>query len=75
MDRSQMSFFPENVQKDIYARIEQAFHPECPYGPKIIEMVKNKFHEWERFKLQTVSGLLKDAFTERKRGKELQLDR
>lgn len=67
MERSQMSFFPENVQKDIYARIEKAFQPECPFGPRIIERVKDKFNEWERFKLETVGTILRQAYTDRRK--------
>jgi hypothetical protein len=37
----------------------------------VIEKVKDKFNEWERYKLETVGGLLKQAFSEKKRGKEL----
>ena len=59
MERSQMSFFPEEVQKEIYNRIEKSFQPECPYPAKIIEKVKDKFNEWERYKLETVGAILK----------------
>ena len=33
MDRTQMSFFPEEVQKEIYKRLERAFMAESPYPP------------------------------------------
>ena len=67
MDRSQMSFFPEHVQKEIYARLEKAFQPECPYAARVIERVKDKFNEWEKYKLETVGAILKQAYAERKR--------
>lgn len=54
-----MSFFPEEVQKEIYARIERAFQPEQPYQARVIERVKDKFNEWERYKLETVGGILR----------------
>jgi len=75
MDRGQMSFFPEHVQKEIYTRIERAFQPECPYVPKVIERVKDKFAEWERYKLQTVGGILKQAYTDRRKGQILSIKR
>ncbi len=47
MDRAQMSFFPENVQKEIYDRIERAFMCDMPYPAAMIEKIKDKFSEWE----------------------------
>ncbi len=51
MDRAQMSFFPENVQKEIYDRIERAFMCDMPYPAAMIEKIKDKFSEWEQYKL------------------------
>lgn len=59
MDRAQMSYFPENIQKEIYSRIEESFQPECPYEAHIIEKVKDKFKEWERYKLEKVGCILR----------------
>ena len=75
MDRDQMSYFPEHIQKEIYARIELAFMHECPYPAKVIERIKDKFQEWERYKLETVGGILRQAFFERKKDKLLVMDR
>lgn len=58
MDRSQMSFFPEKVQKDIYSRLEKSFQAETPYPTHVIERVKDKFHEWNRYKFETVGNIL-----------------
>jgi hypothetical protein len=71
MDRSQMSLFPETLQKEIYERIERAFQAESPYGPAsatVIEQVKDKFAHWERYKLETVGGMLRQAFSEKRKG-------
>lgn len=75
MERGQMSFFPEHVQKEIYARIEHAFQPEQPFNARIIERVKDKFNEWERYKLETVGGILRQAYTEKRKQSILSLNR
>lgn len=75
MERSQMSFFPEHVQKEIYARIERAFQPEQPFPVRTIERVKDKFSEWERFKLETVGGILRQAYSDKRKQSILSLDR
>jgi hypothetical protein len=54
-----MSFFPEHVQKDIYSRLEKAFHPDNPYSTHVIEKIKDKFHEWEQYKLETVGDIVR----------------
>ena len=75
MDRSHMSFFPEDVQKEIYSRIEGAFMHECPYPAKTIEKNKEKLQEWERYKLETVGGIVRQSYYERKKDKLLVMDR
>jgi hypothetical protein len=62
-----MSFFPENVQKDIYSRLEKAFHPDNPYSTHIIEKIKDKFHEWEQYKLETVGDIVRRQYYERRK--------
>ena len=75
MNRSQMSYFPEDVQKEIYSRIERAFMHECPYPARVIERIKDKFQEWERYKLETVGGIVRQSYFERKKDKLLVMDR
>lgn len=74
MERSQMSFFPEHVQKSIYARLERSFQAESPYEARIIERIKDKFHEWERFKLETVGGILRQTYADRRTHNQLARD-
>ncbi|CDW85001.1 camp-dependent protein kinase regulatory subunit [Stylonychia lemnae] len=64
MDRTQLSFFQEKVQKEIYHRIEKAFQPDQPYESAVVEKIKDKFREWEKYKLETVNSILKfvDSF-------------
>ena len=75
MNRTQMSFFPEDVQKEIYARVERQFQPEQPYSTKIVEKVKDKFAELERYKLETVGGILRQANADKKKGSVMMIDR
>jgi hypothetical protein len=41
----------------------------------MIEKIKDKFQEWERYKLETVGGILRQAHTDRKLGTILSIDR
>lgn len=59
MDRGQMSFFAEDVQKEIYGRLERAFQRDSPYPAHIIEKIKRKFHQWDQYKIETVGGILR----------------
>ncbi len=67
MDRGQMSFFPEHVQKEIYSRLEKAFHRDSPYPMHIIEKIKAKFHEWDQYKLETVGDIVRHQHIEKRK--------
>lgn len=67
MDRTQLSYFQDHIQKEIYQRIEKAFQPDAPYEGKIVEKIKDKFREWEKYKLETVNSLLKQSYAEKKK--------
>ena len=75
MDRSQLSFFPEKVQKEIYHRIEKAFQPDQPYEKVVVDKIKDKFREWEKFKVQTVSSILKQSYADKRKNSILNLNR
>lgn len=75
MDKSHITFFPENIQKQILARIEKAFMHESPYPVNVIERIKDKFQEWERYKIDTVGGIVRQAYFERKKDKLLVMNR
>lgn len=67
MDRTQLSFFPEKIQKEIYHRIESAFQPDKPYEMTVVQKIKDKFREWEKYKLETVTSILKQSYAEKKK--------
>eukprot|EP00347_Sterkiella_histriomuscorum_P024525 403330805 len=75
MDRTQLSYFQEKIQKEIYHRIEKAFQPDQPYEGTVVEKIKDKFREWEKYKLETVNSILKQSYAEKKKAQILNLNR
>jgi len=41
----------------------------------VVEKIKDKFREWEKYKLETVSSILKQSYAERKRSQILNINR
>lgn len=46
-----MHLFPEDVQKVLNARLSQVFSAERPYKSEVIDVIKDKFKEWDQFKI------------------------
>lgn len=76
IDQTQLSFLPDSLQKELYYKLENGFQAENPYPVKIVRKIKDKFREWEKFKIGTVQGIMKQALGEKKKGSQiLQLNR
>lgn len=68
IDKENMHLFPEEVQRVLQQRLATAFSPERPYTDKIVEAMKDKFKQWERYKVnQQVEHLNKINNRVRKR--------
>ena len=46
-----MHLFPEDVQKVLNERLSEAFSAERPYNSEVIDVIKDKFKEWDQFKI------------------------
>ena len=75
MDRTQLSYFSDHVQKEIYQRLEKAFQPDAPYEGAVVDKIKDKFKEWERYKLKAVNSLLNQSYAEKKKTQILSINR
>ena len=48
-----MNLFPEEIQKLLNERLSDMFSAERPYSPDIVDYIKDKFKEWDKFKTQS----------------------
>jgi len=47
-----MHLFPENVQKLLNDKLSLEFSVENPFSDEIVESIKNRFKDWETFKIK-----------------------
>jgi ADP-dependent phosphofructokinase/glucokinase len=50
----------EKLQKEILSRIENVNFPDRPDDNEIVDKVKDKFREWDKFKIDTVYSYMKE---------------
>jgi len=51
IDKQNMHLFPEDVQKVLNEGLSEAFSAERPYKSEVIDILKDKFKEWDQFKI------------------------
>lgn len=51
IDKGNMALYPEDIQKMLSKRLDTAFNFDRPYPDNITEAIKDKFREWDRFKI------------------------
>lgn len=56
IDKSNMHLYPEDVQKLLNERLSKIFSVERPYDTQIVDSIKNKFREWDKFKIEGFLG-------------------
>lgn len=54
-----MHLFPEEVQKLLIERLSSSFSAERPYSDKVVNTIKDKFKEWDKYKIQIMHHYLK----------------
>ena len=59
LDKGSMHLYPEDVQKLLNERLSVAFSVERPYDQFVIDTLKDKFREWDKFKITTFLNSLK----------------
>jgi len=47
MDKTNWSFFPENIQKEILTKLQRKISVERPYAEDFLEFVKELFTQWD----------------------------
>jgi len=62
IDKQSMQFFPEDVQKLLNDRLEKEFTAERPYEDVLVEAIKDKFKEWDRFKVNQFMRQVRSQF-------------
>ena len=62
IDKSNMHLYPEDVQKLLNERLSTIFSVERPYDTHVVDSIKNKFREWDKFKIAGFVGQLREQF-------------
>lgn len=68
-----MEFFPDHIQKHIHEKLMHCFEPDRPYMLKNVEKIKDKFREWDVYKIQTLQDHLKNNCAIRRGDKQRQV--
>jgi len=65
--RQHFSYLAEGVQRELTQRLANLFAYEQPYERSEVERIKDKFREWDKFKMDTQLSFLKESYM---RGKQ-----
>jgi len=47
-----MDLFPESTKKQITAKLLHVFEADRPYSLKTVQKIKDKFREWDVYKIR-----------------------
>ena len=62
IEKQNMHLFPENVQKLLNDKLSSEFSVENPFSSEIVECIKDKFRDWEKFKINKFMQQLREQF-------------
>ena len=62
IDQQLLEFFPEHTQRHIWEKLMHVFEADRPYMLKNVQKIKDKFREWDVYKVSTYHQALKDTF-------------
>ena len=60
IDKSNMHLYPEDVQKLLNERLFAAFSSERPFDKVIVDNIKDKFREWDKYRIKSYISRLQD---------------
>ena len=60
IDKANMHLFPENVQKLLNDKLSQEFSVENPFPNEVVESIKNRFKDWDKFKIKKYMQQLRE---------------
>lgn len=60
-----MEYFPDTTQKQIWKKLINVFEPDRPYMLKNVQKIKDKFREWDVYKINTIQDHLKINYSTR----------
>ena len=69
MDKTNWSFFPENIQKEILTKLQRKISVERPYEQDFLEFVKELFTQWDQDKFKVYLQNVKDNHTKKQQNK------
>lgn len=59
IDQELLDFFPDTTQKHIWSKLLHVFEPDRPYMLRNVQRLKDKFREWDVYKVKTVQDQMK----------------
>ena len=62
IEKAHMHLFPEDVQDVLNSRLSKAFAPDKPYREEILNEIKDKFREWDKYKIMNFLSAIKTQF-------------
>jgi hypothetical protein len=62
VDQALMDFFPEHIQKQLCSKLIDCFEADRPYMLKNVQKIKDKFREWDVYKVKMVQEKLIDQW-------------
>eukprot|EP00347_Sterkiella_histriomuscorum_P011112 403373711 len=78
IDQQLLDFFPEHTQKMFWNKLMHVFEPDRPYMLKNVQKIKDKFREWDVYKIKSYQDRMKSNWDQRKglqQKQVVQLDR
>lgn len=73
IDHQLLEFFPEHTQKHIWSKLMHVFEPDRPYMLRNVQRIKDKFREWDVYKVKSVQDHLRLNHNLRLENKQKQL--
>ena len=52
IEKSNLHLLPENVQKLLNEKLSHEFSVEKPFSTEIVDCIKDRFRDWEKFKIK-----------------------
>ncbi|CDW86496.1 cyclic nucleotide-binding domain containing protein [Stylonychia lemnae] len=73
IDQQLLEFFPEHTQKHIWNKLMNVFEPDRPYMLKNVQKIKDKFREWDVYKIKCYQESMKQNYSQRRAHKQKQV--
>ena len=60
-----MDVFPEHAQKEVWRKLMGVFEADRPYSLRNVQKLKDKFREWDVYKVKMVEEKMREGYLHR----------